>query len=176
MERKGVQLEVWPVATDESGVWLRGDDALYTDTVPQDHPVHFEVVTALADAGFTFVEGRLPQVPLLHSTSWRDDGPRTILTYVAVADVRTRFVLDSWPQALPITDALLATVGAPPPHAADERPMPRNIDVLTHAVRHLAFLRLYDATSAAALPAAWEQHLAHLQPTLAGLYSERHAS
>jgi hypothetical protein len=183
-EYKRTILEIWPVATDDTAVWLLpGDDALYTDGVPYDHPEHFEVVTALADFGLEFVEGRLPTVPLLHQTSSRENDPdadprfgRNFLhSWVAVADARGGYVVDRWPNALPVTEALLAQVGNPPPHAADARPWPRRIDVLHHAVRHLAFLRLYAKPESRALPAAWHPHLERMEPALATLYMDSHA-
>jgi hypothetical protein len=172
-----VRVEVWPVAADELGVWLlSGDGALYSAPIPQDSTSHFEVEHALADAGFPMPDGQLRDIALMHSTSWREDGPHALHTYVTVADAGSAYVLDRWPHAVPITDALLATVGRPPTHGATDRPAPRNVDVLAHAVRHLAFLRRFDATAAAALPAAWTPHLDALTPALAGLYSEVHAA
>lgn len=170
IEYQRVVVEVWRVAADRTGLWLLGGDADVSDPIPQASNAHFEVVNTLADARHRMVEGRLQDVPLIHSTSWREDGPWTILTYVAVADVGDDLVLDRYPDALPITGELITELGPPPQHAANERPMPHNGAVLEHGIRHLAFLRIYDSTAAAALPAAWEQHLEPLRPALAGLY------
>lgn len=181
IEYKRTILEVWPIAADDTAVWLLpGDDALYTHGVPYDHPEHFEVVTALADFGFNMVEGRLPAVRLLHQTSSRENDPQDdprfgrhfLHSWVAVADSCDRYVVDLWPDALPITEALLAQVGNPPPHAPDDRPWPRRIDVLHHAVRHLAFLRLYAEPESRALPILLHPHLDRMEPALATLYMD----
>lgn len=164
-----VQVEVWPVAADGAGLWLLSADGPWLSApIAQDSDPHFEVEFLLARAG-------VETPPLLHSTSWRPDGPHVVLTYIAVVDVGSLPVAQVWPDAAPIGAALLEAVGTPPTHAADDVPVPRHVDVLVHAIRHVRFLQEFDATAAEALPAEWSSHLARLRPALAGLYSTAHA-
>ena len=128
---------------------------------------HFEVETLLADHGVA------ERQRLLHSTSWRADGPHVVLTYIAVFDP-AGLVVETYPDALPLGDELLQAVGRPPTNHAADAPLPRYIDVLTHAVRHLRFLLDYDATARAATPQALARHLMRLTPALAGLYAAQH--
>jgi hypothetical protein len=84
--------EVWPVVADEHGIWLvSGGDAWRSYAVPADSEPHFEVELVLAsyDAG---------RPVLLHSTSWRTDGPRIVLTYMAVLDCPS-LARDRWSAA-----------------------------------------------------------------------------
>lgn len=165
-----VQVETWPVAADVAGCWLlSGQAALMCAPVSQDSDPQFEVETSLVD-----VDPRPPAI--IHSTSWRPNGPHVILTYIAVFDAHDLPVAEVWPKALPISRALLEVVGAPATNAANAAPAPRDVDVLVHGIRHLAFLRDHDATASAALPAAWLPHLERLRPALAGLYSTPHAA
>ncbi|WP_433346028.1 hypothetical protein [Micromonospora sp. CA-111912] len=170
-ENMAVWVEVWPVAADQVGLWLlSGGDAWRPGLpVPSDSEPHAEVELELA--------GRAAKdsASLLHSTSWRVDGPRVILTYIAVVEV-TGLVRDQWPDALPIDLALAEAVGRPPTNAANDAPAPRYVDVLLHALRHLRFLIDYDATAAEALTGTIRGHLLPLAPALAGMYGERHLS
>ena len=45
--------------------------------------------------------------------------------------------------------------------------------LVTHGLRHLAFLRDHDAEVGAALDANWRRHLAPLEPALFTMFSER---
>lgn len=164
-----VQVEVWCVAADDQGIWLTNGagGAWLSAPIPQDSDPHFEVETLLAEHG---VAGRQK---LVHSTSWRADGPHVVLTYVAVVDPAAP-VVQAYPDALPLGDELLQAVGRPPTNRAADAPLPRYIDVLTHAVRHLRFLLDYDATARAAMPSALAGHLTRLTPALAGLYATQH--
>jgi len=164
-----VQVEVWPVAVDDAGIWLvSGSDAWRSDPVPQDGDVHFEVETLLHRYS------ALESTTLIHSTSWRPDGPFIVLTYVAVLRGTDHPVRNAWQGALPISRALTEQVGPPAPNAATDPPIPRYIDVLLHAVRHLRFLLAEDATAAASLDTTWQRHLSGLRPALAGMYTEAH--
>lgn len=107
---------------------------------------------------------------LLHSTSWNQDGPHLILTYVAVVNVPGEFVLSAWPGAKPVSPQLLPAVGDPAPHGAADPPEVRDADPLFHALRHLAFLREYDAGARKALVDPWPRHLAAHGEALAGMY------
>lgn len=168
-EPMGIAVEVWPVAADSAGLWLlSGNDAwrppllVMSDTEP-----HADVELELAG------RGALDAVTLLHSTSWRVDGPRVVLTYIAVIDGGEP-VPAAWPGALPISLDVAEAVGPPPTSAATEPPAPRYIDVLMHAVRHLRFLRDHDATANAAMSGSLKAHLEVLRPALAGMYGTPH--
>jgi hypothetical protein len=143
-----VWVEVWPVAADQTGIWLvSGDDAWRPlISVTADTEPHAEIELILAE------HGALADAQLIHSTSWRVDGPA----------------------ALPISVSVAQAVGAPLTNAPNAAPTPRYIDVLKHAVRHLAFLLRNDATAATALTEPWPTHLAEIQPTLAGMYDQVH--
>jgi hypothetical protein len=165
------RVEVWPVAADSAGIWLLSGDDAWRPALPvgADSEPHAEVELTLATHDAT--EG----VALIHSTSWRVDGPSVILTYVAV--IRPRgLVLDEWPGALPVSTELAEAVGRPPTHGPTDAPTPRYIDVLSHAVRHLAFLRDTDATSRQALDQHWLRALEPMRPALASMYATKHAA
>jgi hypothetical protein len=168
LEKMGITVEVWPVAADEAGIWLlSGGDALRWGPVMADGDVHYEAETLLRGFGID-----LADVAVIHSTSWRPDGPAVVLTYMAVVTIGG-YALETWPDAAPITAALPAAVGKAPPHGAAEVPVPRWVDVPLHGLRHLAFLKDHDAEVAAALDANWRRHLAPLEPALFTMFSER---
>jgi hypothetical protein len=157
--------EVWPVAADRVGLWLiSGDDAWRTDAVASDSEPHFELELEMLGRGVR------DKVTMMHSTSWRIDGPRMIVTYMAVVQAPD-LVRGLWPGARPITLAMLDAVGKPPAHAPDEPPAPRYIDVLAHGLRHLRFLMDTDAANSAAMGEMMRRHLEPLRPALAGLYA-----
>jgi hypothetical protein len=168
-ENMAVWVEVWPVAADAAGIWLlSGSDAWRPELpVAADNEPHADVELLLAEHEV------LGNSPLLHSTSWRCDGPRVVLTYVAVVET-SDLVLDNWPDASPISLELANAVGRPPTNAANEAPAPRYIDVLMHALRHLRFLIDHDATAAAEIREPLRSHVMLLEPALAGMYGDRH--
>jgi hypothetical protein len=162
----GVTAECWPLAADAAGIWLlSGDDAWRTDRIDADSEPHFEVEALLWARA-------CPEAALLHSTSWRVDGQRCVLSYVAVIDLPD-LVLQHWPTARPVSPELLPAVGSPVLLPAAEAPVPRYVDVLHHGIRHLAFLRQTDAPARAVLGGSWPAHLDALRPALAGMYGYR---
>lgn len=173
LEKMGIIVEVWPVAADDAGIWLlSGNDALRWGPVEADGDVHYEAETLLRGFGID-----LADVAVLHSTSWRPDGPAVVLTYMAVITI-SGYALETWPDAAPVTAALPAAVGKAPPHGAADVPVPRVVDVLLHGLRHLKFLAGPDgdAETAAALDGNFLRHIAPLRPALAQMFSERLAS
>ena len=165
-----IWVEVWPVAADSAGIWLvSGSDAWRADLpVMGDSEPHFDVELELSGHGVK------NDVALLHSTSWRADGPRVLLTYVALLQVPGgSLVRDRWPDALPIGPGLADAVGAPPTNPPAEAPMPRYIDVLLHAVRHLRFLLDTDGAARTVMDDHWRRHLEDFTPALAGMYGAR---
>lgn len=163
MENMNVICEVWPVSADEHGIWLvSGGDAWRSPAIPADSEPHFEVELLLASHG-------ADQPSLLHSTSWRPDGPTIVLTYMAVLD-SPGLVLSRWPTARPVSADLLPAVGNPAPHGPVEVPVPRYVDVLHHGLRHLRFLADTDASARTALTGHWVTWLEQMRPALAGMY------
>lgn len=157
--------EAWPVAADRLGIWLAsGDDAWRTAAVASDSEPHFELELELT------VRGVRDRLMVMHSTSWRIDGPRMIVTYMAVLRAGD-LVRGIWPGARPITAKLLDAVGKPPAHDPTEPPAPRYIDVLAHGLRHLRLLGEFDSSNRAAMGELMWQHLEPLRPALAGLYA-----
>ena len=161
-------VEIWPLAADENGIWLlSGGDAWRSGPIPADSEPLFEVKLLVSEH-----DSRM-KLDVIHSTSWRTDGPAVILTWIGIARANG-LVIDKWPSALPITAEMFRKVGNPITHAADEPPTPRDIDVLMHAIRHLRFLRDTDESTRGAMTDAWRQHLSTWEPALSGMYSEPH--
>ena len=168
-ENMPVTAEGWVVAADRAGLWLvSGAGAWRTPAVPSDSGPHFELELELGAHGI-----HEDQVALMHSTSWRADGPRLIVTYMVVVTADD-LVRGNWRHALPITVRAAGEVGRPRTHAPDEPPEPSDFHVLMHGLRHLKYLLDHDATSAAAMGDLWRQHLGPFEPALAGMYSEPH--
>jgi hypothetical protein len=168
--------EVWPVAADETGLWLLGDGPRPSLPVMDDAEPHDYAEMELMQAGM------LADLAVLHSTSWRvtydpfTDRNHLVVTYVAVLRC-SGLVREAWPDAIPITvEAADAELGQVPTHGATEAPAVRHFDVLFHALRHLRFLFEHDATVAAALDSVWDGHLAELEPAIARMYERVHES
>ena len=170
-ENMPVIAEGWVVAADQAGIWLvSGDDAWRTAAVPSDSGPHFELELEL---GLHYIHD--DQVLMMHSTSWRADGPYLIVTYMVVVEPGD-LVRGIWPDARPITVQAVDEVGRPQTHAPDEPPEPSDFHVLMHGLRHLKYLLDHDATSAAAMGDLWRQHLGPFEPALAGMYDRRHVA
>lgn len=167
-----IVVEVWPVAVDDTGLWLLGPDALRADTaVPSDSDPLAECKLLLASHGIG--EQHLIEI---HGTSTRADGPRLLATHYAAVDCPGP-VIEHWPDAQPIdltlADAVLdAAGGRVPSHRPTEIPRPRDFDVLLHALRHLWARLSYDqdAVDTYAPHPMWGVHLAGLSPALARMY------
>lgn len=105
---------------------------------------------------------------LLHSTSWRFQHDRVVLTYAALPDPDPR-------GAVPVP------VDGGAASADPLAPAPARIqlgDVAAHACRHLAYLRLTDplvAEQAEAAPDLWRL-IADFTPTVAGLLIQPEAA
>lgn len=170
-EPMAVRVEIWPVAADNAGVWLvSGDDAWRPNLpVAADSEPHAEVELTLS--GYTSSDERA----MLHSTSWRVEGPAVVVTYLVALKVSGP-VRGRWPSALPVSLELANEVGRPPTNSPTDPPAPRHVDVLLHGLRHLAFLLETDATNRAALGPEWDTHLATLKPALATMYDTPHGA
>jgi hypothetical protein len=164
-----VVTEVWPLAADQTGIWLLAPEGPWpSEPIPADSEPHVAAELELIQHTVN-----LGDVAALHSTSWRTEGTSVVLTYVAVIRC-AGLVLTDWPQARPVTTDLARHVGRPPTHGPLDPPAPRYVDVLYHALRHLAFLLPRDATVAAALPGVWGGHLAEFSPWIARMYDRVH--
>jgi hypothetical protein len=179
---KTVGIEVWPAAADPEAIWLADRDAWRDGPLRADTTVHYEVQRLLFEhdidpddlALFVKLPEATPQAGVIHSTSWRDAGPVVVLTYLAVVRMEG-YVLETWPDAVPVTSALLDAEGKPVPHRAAEAPTVGTMYVLLHGLRHLKFQigPWGDANIAAAMDRNWRRHLHALKPALATMYSER---
>jgi hypothetical protein len=165
-----VTVEVWPVAADEeTGVWLLDPGGAWPSLpVTQNSDPH-------EAAELELIQHQIPlgDVTLLHSTSWRAEGTAVVLTYLAVIKC-PGLVLETWPDALPVTPKAAKKAGPPPTHAPTQPPTPRDFDVFLHSLRHARFLLDHDATIAAALGEVWRQALAPLEGDIARMYSRIH--
>lgn len=144
-------LEVLPVALGDDGLlWMKPlhADSLRVGLPPSSRPA--EVVLE--------VLRWYPLAPIVvHSTSWRHEEGRIILTYVAVVEHPHEIAKDSL-VALPVERAELAR--------GEATAAPRNIGVeavLEHALRHLSWLVRDDPAVMKEL-AAWTNVLAEFQP------------
>lgn len=159
-----VRVEVWPIAADDKGLWLlSGLSPWTTGNIPSDGSAHDELEYLL------FSTGALDKTILMHSTSWRQDGPAVLLTYVAVLGCGD-LAIDQWRNAVPISAAVVDTVGLPAAGPAVDPPVVRHLDVLLHALRHVRQLLDTDAGAQAVLDERWRRHLAEWKPALAGMY------
>ena len=93
---------------------------------------------------------------ILHSTSWRHDGTEVVLSYLAVVTPGTEPPL-SW-EAAPIGHVELARGDATTPPSSIG-----TLQVLEHALRHLAWLMKDDEVVAKAIP-DWAEFLSGYVP------------
>jgi hypothetical protein len=166
-----VTAEVWATAADTAGIWLLG--RWPTLPITQDSDPHTAAELEL------ITHGAFAETKLMHSTSWRSDGPAMVTTYLAVIDCPGP-VREHWPEALPVSLALAELVGRPRTHGPLEPPMPSQWNVLLHALRHLRFLSDldsigYDTSVARALPDGWQAHLREFTPAIARMYDQHGA-
>jgi hypothetical protein len=185
--------ELWTFAADKAGIWLLDSQPWETDIIMADWDIHAESESLLRQHGISkddaikihstgaavpcLVRGSWQESapPELEWTSWRPRRTSVILTYASV--VRPgRFVREAWPSACPVTTALMNAEGRPRTHAANEAPVPRDLDVMWHILAHLKDLMGKNAESAAVMGDQWPQHLARIEPELATLYDRRHAA
>jgi hypothetical protein len=165
-----VHVEVWPLAADEAGIWLlsgaeawmlgRAGMPVQTDSDP-----HGDAEQILAVRGAR----RKGDVRFLHSTSWRVDLPRLIVTYIAAltrglrcGPTGRRRCPYRWSSPTGSGRCRMGLRSAP--GVADDA-------VLLHGIRHIAFLLETDPRATESLDDTWRAHLAGLAPALAGLYT-----
>ena len=144
-------LEVLPVATSQGKlIWLKPihSDSLRVGLAPSAKP----------DETVLEVLGWYPLAPLIvHSTSWRHEEGRIVLTYVAVVTVPASLPPDSL-VTVPVRRVDLARGGV------TSAPESIGIEaVLEHALRHLSWLMRDDPAVKHAL-ADWKEVLAGFAP------------
>lgn len=169
-----VWVEVWPVAADETGLWLLSGGKPWLDgPVMADNSEDFMAKSLLSEHGIA-----KDDLLWTHFTSWHPDGPRHVDTYLAVVDLDAAVACELWPHAAPITPDLYndPEVGKPPTHGATEEPAPRVLDVLYHALGHLKEQIRKNATTRAAVGEVWRVQLEPYEETLAGMYETPHPS
>jgi len=186
LEPMTVRAEVWPLAADETGIWLiSGTGAWETDIIMADSDMHWEAETLLIGHGIprelvidlhstsaTEPGAAWPSSPGPQWTSWRPNGTSIMHTYLAAVRP-ARYVLEEWPQAAPVTTALAGAVGRPPSYQPTDAPVPRDVDVLFHLLRHVRHLIDTDDDNARALGELWQQHIKPFRPVLARMYHRR---
>ncbi|MGH8923123.1 MAG: hypothetical protein ACRDWA_00530 [Acidimicrobiia bacterium] len=143
-----VRGEVFVVCEDDGEIFLTGPEgprSWLIETHGRENPMEEIRRTAT---------GLLPEIFLLHSTSWRWEGSAVVLTFIAaVAEGEgesRRLSTDSGDLAR---------------GSATEAPAAIDADqVLHHALRHLAWLAREDEAVGAALSAGWRQALSKYVP------------
>jgi len=136
----GQSLEVLPLGLGANGmVWLK---PVHAASLKVGLPLDREPSDAVLDVlGWYDLRAKV-----VHSTSWRREDARVILTYVAVIEEPDLLPLDSL-VVLPVKRTDLARGGA------TRAPAAIGVDaVVEHALRHLAWLLREDAAIADALP------------------------
>jgi hypothetical protein len=144
-------LEVLPVGMDSDGLfWMK--------------PVHADSLRVGLGASAKPHETVLqvlrwyPLMPIVvHSTSWRHEEGRVILTYVAIIET---------PRSLPPESLLKLPIGRAALARGDAMAAPRSIGVdavLEHALRHLSWL-VQDDPAVMETLASWKKPLAAFQP------------
>lgn len=169
----GVRLETWATMADETGPVLHPDGAWYTGLLSADVPLHDVVKRQIVEHGIA-----IEDAPVIHSTSWRlSEEPSgemvVVLTYVVVVDLPAgmTYAFETWPGATPVGIETLGQHGYPKLHAPAEPPMDtRYVDVLHHALRHLAYLNQHDQKVRQVLSEDWKRYLGLLRPAIAALY------
>lgn len=144
-------LEVLPVAHRDAGLfWMK---PMHADSLRVGLPVNSQPANVVLD-----VLKWYPLEPIVvHSTSWRQEASRIILTYVAVVKPPGQLPADSLVE-LPVGRAELARGGATSP------PKAIGVDaVLEHALRHLSWLVRDDPAVMLEL-ADWKEILAGFEP------------
>ena len=137
-------------------VWLNGDALELTgpcgaapwliELGATDHPV--ETVDRL-------VRENVGEPMLVHSTSWRHDGDAVILSFIVVIDDMAVGAMESG--RIPRAELARSAATAPPTRIDD-------VQVIEHALRHLAWLANDDPVVSTELPARWRAVLADYVP------------
>jgi hypothetical protein len=95
---------------------------------------------------------------VVHSTSWREERQAILLTYLAVIGTPAGGNLRGFERRPVERRELVRGTAMSPPRVIDVE------DVVEHALRHLAWLRVEDAIVASALGAHWRESLHGYEP------------
>ena len=144
-------LEVLPVGVRDGALfWMK---PMHADSLRVGLPASAKPAEVVLDLLTWY-----PLAPIVvHSTSWRHEDGRIVLTYIAVVEPPSRLPPDSL-LSLPVGRAELAR--------GEAMSAPRSIGVdavLEHALRHLSWLVRDDPAVMKAL-AGWQEVLAGLEP------------
>jgi hypothetical protein len=146
-----VELEILPLLLSGSGPALlhpRGKPSWLIPCAAAPHP-NQQVATALETLG------KRPRV--IHSTSWRFEGGRLTLTYVALLEREGKLPAGFEARSVKGPAIARGTALKPPPR------IPIGA-VLGHALRHLAWLARDDEAVRRGLPPGWEAALRPFRP------------
>lgn len=189
MEYLTVRNELLVFAADEeTGIYLvnGADGAWLTDQIYADSDIHWEAERLLGNIKTATAPGASWTSVVLHSmsttaphvawTSWHPRGTSQVNTYIAVLAV-DGYVKDAFPGAAPVSLELAQAYGKPLPHGAAEVPLPRDLDVIFHALSHLKWLMqrngpvIKDMTEAGIFD-LFRRHLEPLEEWMARMYYE----
>jgi hypothetical protein len=169
-EPMAVWAEAWVLAADTEGIKLPfGGRRLITGSpVTSDSDPWDEAKALVARAGIA------PEALVyIHGSSNRPEGGKWIVTHLAVVELGA-ISPDDWPDVVN-TDRLLEYFGRPYPHGATEAAVPRDADVINHALGHAADLLVKDSEFIAAIDGTpsgedWRRELGRRTPELAMMY------
>jgi len=179
-----VRVGVLAMACDPNGLHLvNGSEGEWiSGNVPAAGDVHWEVEYTLARHGIPkesilLLHSMNAREPGAFSTSWHPDDTAVVLTYVAaVRQPADLYVPEVWPDALPITIALFEQYGRPDEYDPTEPPIPNELTVSFHALRHLNNLVQTDTRNAEALPPLWHDKLAPWPEVLYTMFHRRQSA
>ena len=148
---KPLSVEIWPLSIEAGVLSLLGGQSR-TLAQPENAKSILESARLSAE--------ELSHTYFIHSTSWREEESSVVLTFVALCDpqplvnsVSISSLLDS--QTRPTSDSL-------------DYPELTSLDVLNHALQHLAFLLHHDQTFHDQFAAEWLSSLNIFAPKPAG--------
>lgn len=144
-----VRAEIFVVWLNDDGLELTGPCGAapwLIELEATDHPV--ETVDRL-------VRENVGEPMLVHSTSWRHDGDAVILSFLVAIDDKAVGSMES--SRIPRAELARSAPTAAPTTIAD-------VQVIEHALRHLAWLAVDDPVVSAELPPRWRTALADYVP------------
>lgn len=180
-----VGVEVLAFAADRTGIYSinGGAGGWVSDPIRSDSSVHWEVEgtlrehsipeelwMALHSTSATEPGSAWPSPAGAQWTSWRPKDAMVVLTYAVLVAPPGEYVLDTWPDALPVSAALAEFIGQPESYDPTMPPLPRNGDVMLHLLRTVKGLLDTDDDNAAAAGPLWASHLGKLAPAFARMY------
>jgi len=180
----GVSVELFLFAADVPGIHLlTGKEGPWeSGRIKADSLPHWEIERGLRELGMadkvilihstdvTEPGAAWPSAPGPQYTSWRPNSATVTLTYGALIQPPTEYVLDAWPDAQPITVALADAIDRPPSFEPTKMPAPRYGDVIFHLLRTLSGLMDTDDDNANRAGPLWIGHLKEFKPKFVRMY------